>query len=472
MPRAALINGPTNDGGLFTREGRCTQAASIWAVQWPPVTLAYLAAMARAAGWKAALFDAPALAWSADSLLAHLHTFQPELCVLTVSTPTAATDLQTAAAIKAALPETKLALCGVHATVLDEEILAAHPAVDFVLRREPEQTFGELCRALDESGGVGAIAGLTWREGDTPRRNPDRAWLADLDALPFPAWDAGPLWPYRLPFRRDRFLCLTPLRGCPHHCSFCTAGAYYGHGLRRRSPESLVEEIAHDRVRYGVRDFFMWAETFTIDREFVLALCEQIARRAPGIRWTCNSRVDTVDAEMLAAMRAAGCWMVSFGIESTDAGVLEEAGKKMDPAATTRALAEARRAGLLTLGHFVLGLPRDSPRTLAATARDAATMDLDFAQFYTAAPFVGSPLYERLGAEGALKTDFEAMRQDRASFAPGGLTTAEVDRARRRATWRFLLRPTRLARTLRFAGFGLARQAGRLAWRALRSKFV
>jgi len=455
----ALINGPSPDGSLFTREGRCTQKASIWSVQWPPITLAYLAAVAERHGHQPVLIDCPVTGISRLRLVQKLVVLKPELCILAVATPSFTCDMETASAIKHALPATRIVLLGVHATVLDRQILAGQPAVDGILRHEPEGTLEEW---LTRWPATTSISGLTCRHGGEVRRNPDRPYLDDLDSLPFPAWHRADLSRYRLPFRRERFLSLIPLRGCPYRCSFCTAGEYYGHRPRLRSVASVIAEIAWLRQRFGIRDLFLWAETFSIDRPFVMDLCAAMRTATPDIRWTCNSRLDTVDADMLRAMRAAGCWMISFGIESTDPEILAATGKKprfLDPHATLR---QARQAGLMTVGHFILGLPGETPATMRQTAADARKLPLDFAQFYALAPFRGSPLFEQLekeGKSGAL--DNERISQDQASVSLPGLTLAQLDRFRRRTIRRFYLRPRLLLRLIRFAGWGVFRQGGR-----------
>ena len=322
----ALINGPGPSGSLFTREGRCTQRASIWSTQWPPITLAYLAAVAHEAGHQGRVFDCPAVGLSTEALLVKLRAQLPDICLLAISTPSYLHDMRLVEQIKAALPVTKIGVLGVHATAMDREVLEGCPQVDFAVRGEPEDSFAEVLAAVARGEDLSGVKGITFRGSGGVERNPDCPYIPELDRLPFPRWSALDLGAYRLPLGRQRFLCLSPLRGCPHKCSFCSAGSYYGRKVRYRSPESVVQEILHCRRQYGVSDIFMWAETFTLNRRYVMKLCRAIARDAPGTRWTCNSRPDTVDPELLREMASAGCWMISFGLESSDPGVLERAG--------------------------------------------------------------------------------------------------------------------------------------------------
>jgi radical SAM superfamily enzyme YgiQ (UPF0313 family) len=465
--RVALINGPAADGSLFVREGRCTQRSSIWAAQWPPVTLAYLAAVARRDGRQPWLFDCPATGIGTSRLVELLRGVDPKVGVFAVSTPSFDVDMRVIAVIRAALPDLSIAVLGAHATAADLDLLRGQPAVDYVIRHEPEASFADLLDHLQNKQGLEGVPGLSWRDATGPRRNPPRPFVADLDALPFPAWDLIDLPRYRLPFRRDRFLSVVPLRGCPYNCSFCTAGSYYGRQVRLRSAASVVAEVRRDLAEFRVRDFFVWAETFTINRDFVLTVCAALQRDAPGIRWTCNSRTDTVDAPLLAAMRGAGCWLVGFGIESTNAEVLARTGKNPRVHDAAEVVRLARRAGIRTLGHFILGLPGDTPATVRQTMRDARAMDLDFAQFYVAAPFVGSKLYDQARREGWLRTtEFAALNQARASLELPRLPRREIDRLRAWAVLSFYCHPRRIWRVGRLAGFGMIRQLARQARRA------
>jgi radical SAM superfamily enzyme YgiQ (UPF0313 family) len=195
-------------------------------------------------------------------------------------------------------------------------------------------------------------------------------------------------------------------------------------------------------------------------------LTEAMQQKTPGIRWTCNSRTDTVDEQMLENMQKAGCWMVGFGFESFSETVLENAGKSIATIDYDEPLRMARKAGITTLGHFILGLPGETPDSMKTTIRKAMDLDLDFVQFYTAAPFVGSKLFTQATQEGLLEgTEFSKISQSTASLQLEDLPPEMVDRARKKATLGFYLRPKRVYGLIRFAGFGLFLQIGRLVHR-------
>lgn len=443
MAKVWLLNPPHPQGKGFTREGRCTQEASFWATQWPPVTLATIAAMLDRDGHQVKAMDCPAIGMPAARLRPVLSREQPDFVFWNTATPTLQADLELAALVKAACPTACTGVLGTHVTALPAAALE-NPAIDLVIRGEPEETVQEVCRA--GRSGWKDILGLSFREerNGKIRHNPDRPLLPPA-AIPAPAWEHLDLSVYRLPLKRRPFLIVAPIRGCPFPCSFCTAPIYYGRKLRKRPIRAVIDEIEDDMARFKVRDFFMWADTFTADRNYVLRFCHEIKARGLKILWTCNSRVDTIDRDMLLSMKSAGLWMISFGLESGHEAILKRTGKRITPAQSRRAVELAHACGIKTSGHFILGLPGESEETLRQTLGFALQLPLDIAQFYAAAPFPGTPLFQEAQAKGWLRSG-EHFSQSRAGMDLPGLPAERVEAFRRRAYLRFYLRPKALAK--------------------------
>jgi radical SAM superfamily enzyme YgiQ (UPF0313 family) len=189
-----------------------------------------------------------------------------------------------------------------------------------------------------------------------------------------------------------------------------------------------------------VREFFFWSDTFTIDKRYVTELSQ--ALEPLGISWASNSRVDTINGELAETMRRAGCWMVSFGIESGDQSLLDEHGKGASVEEAERAVTLSKAAGLKVAGHFVLGLPGETKESLDNTLALARRLPLDFAQFYCAVPFPGARLYERARSEGWLATeDFSRFHQDEALLTLPTIEPGEVMLYREKAYREFYTKP-------------------------------
>ena len=444
-----LTNPPTSDRSRFTREGRCQQSEGVWTTVWPPLSLAESAAVLREAGFQVLAADAPTQGWGMTEFLEHLKQTKPELVVLATSTPSFPQDIITIQEIRQALPETVIAAFGIHVSVLPDECFTAAPALDAIIRGEPEYSIKSLAESLKSNREIQPSPGVSVRRNGMVEHGPDREFITDLDSLPFPAWDLFPVQEYRLPFVGRPFLLVTTARGCPYPCTFCVAKSYYGQKVRRRSPERIVEEIRWIIKQFNIRDFFFWSESTTLGKEPMLELCEKVRAISPKIQWVCNSRVDHVDDELLGAMRAAGCWMLSFGVESGDQGILDRSQKKQTIEQTRAAVMLAKKHRFQVAGHFVLGLPGETTETLNTTLNLALELDLDYAQFYCASPWPGSDLYQEATQEGwLLNHNWCSFDQSHAILNYPHLSAQEIQAFRDRAVKAFYLRPKLIIRTM------------------------
>lgn len=466
-----LLNPPYRGSRGYNREGRCTQKAGFWATPWPPYSLAMIAAVLRK-GHSVRLLDCPAQGVSEKKMLKLAERFAPDVVVASISTETVEGDLAAFSRIKS-LPKCPIiVIFGVHASVFAEEILGGG-VVDYVVRGEPERTVEDLVSALGRGADVRGIKGIAGREG--PGRvfmTEARPFLEDLDALPFPSWDLVDLDRYTLPISKRRFVMVNTLRGCPFPCAFCTARAYYGAAARTRSVGNILAEIKFCGERFGIRDIFFWSDTFTLVRSHVQDLCEAILAEGLKFRWVANSRVDTVDADLLAIMKKAGCWMVSYGLESGDDRILESSGKKITVERIERAVTATKDAGIKVAGHFIFGLPGETERTAAATVALAKKLDLDFAHFYAAVPYPGSPLFEQASGEGWIRgRPWEGFSQSKFVMDLPGISGEGLYRARRKAYHAFYVRPKTLKTALSLVSPGSWAAHRRRAVRRLFQRF-
>lgn len=451
MAKVFLLNPPHPEAKGFTREGRCTQETGVWATQWPPISLATTAAFLEKDGHRITVMDCPAVGLDMAALEAMIKKAQPDFVFWNTATPTLTFDLKIAKPIKEAAPHAVTGVLGTHVTALPE-IALGNPFIDMVIRKEPEMTIKELCQ--DKDRGWETIPGLSYRgkRKNKIHHNRDRDLLLPED-IPSPAWHLLNITPYRLPLQGRAFLIVAPIRGCPFPCSFCAAPIYYGKKLRKRPVKDVVDEIEDNMKRFGVRDFFIWADTFTAEKGYVKRFCQEIISRDMEISWTCNSRVDTIDRETLELMKRAGLWMISFGIESGSMEILKLSKKNITVHQIKKAVTTAHDSGVRTSGHFILGLPGETEESMQETLSLSLDLPLDLAQFYAAAPFPGTELHEQALKKGWLRTDFN-FSQTYAVMDLPGLPARRVDRFRRYAYRRFYMRPRILINLLSMVEWG------------------
>jgi radical SAM superfamily enzyme YgiQ (UPF0313 family) len=381
--------------------------------------------------------------------------FSPQIAIWSTGTPSIRSDLSLASFIKSCNEKIFTAVFGTHVTVLDKQCMEEFSGIDCIIRNEPEMTCRELVKALQGERGVKDVAGLTFRDSAGKIvNNPPRPFIENLDSLPLPAWHLVDLDYYRLPLKGKRYLMISPLRGCPFQCSFCTCQTYYGKRLRKRSVESVLREIEYDIKQFEIRDFFFWAETFVVDKEYVSKLCSAMIERGINISWTSNSRVDTVDGLLLRLMAKAGCWMISYGIESGSQKILDETGKGTRVEQAYEAVRYAKEAGIKTVGHFILGLPGETKESVEHTINYAKRLGLDLAQFYCSVPFPGSRLYDNALEEGWIKnSDFSHFKQDYSLMELPTVSSQVVNQYRALAYRKFYFNLNRSYRTLKLVNW-------------------
>jgi radical SAM superfamily enzyme YgiQ (UPF0313 family) len=445
-----LINPPSPGEFGFTREGRCMQKEGVWTTTWPPISLTQTAAVLRRRGHEVRVNDCSVEGVDSERLKKILLDFQPDLLVMNSTTPSLNFDLTIPPLAKSVLPEVKVAAFGIHVGTLPEETFSQAPELDYIVRGEPEFTIADLADGLEKRRSPAEIQGLSYRENGAVLHGPARGFFPNLDEMPYPAWDLIQLNHYRLPFSGRRFLMVTTARGCPYDCIYCVAQSYYGRKIRARKPVNIVNELVYLRDHYGVSDFFFWSESFTIIKAAIKELCREIIRRNLDVRWVCNSRVDNVDEELLQLMKQAGCWMISYGIESGEQAVLDAIKKDITLDQVRHAIRLTRKVGFQIAGHFVLGLPGETPASLRKTYDFACSLDLDYAQFYCASPWPGSEFYTMAKREGWLgSSNWDDYEQDKSILNYPGLSAEQITRFRDWATRRFYLRPKIIWRTMR-----------------------
>lgn len=441
-----LVNPPSPDGGIWIRTQHRVGRRSREEMVWPQCSLAQLAAML-APDYSLEIVDAIAERMSWPEFEQQLRAKAPRFYITQVTAPTLTNDMYGVMLAKS-LGAWTMAF-GTHVTPMPTETLTDYPALDFVLRGEPELTFRELLDVLDarqaqrpvwvqamiektdpgwtaspeapsEDPGLprgwdlSRVKGLVWRRHGEVFLNPDRPFIPELDDLPMPLHHLLPLDKYRMPLMKGPFTFILTSRGCPAGCKYCIKHVSYQWSVRLHSPDHIMKELwlLHD---LGIHNIHMYADLFTVNREQVMALCDRIIEEKLPIRWTSNSRVDYVDEEMLTKMGQAGCWLISWGIESGSYDILKKAAKGADPAKARQALLWAKNAGIKNWGYFIIGLPGETVETIQQTIAFAKELKLDIALFHIAAPYPGTPFFFEVVQNGWFRegTRWEEVDMDK-----------------------------------------------------------
>jgi len=461
--KVLLINPPS---GLYRRDDRCQSRVEEQTVNiiFPPMDLAYLAAVARRTGAEARIADFPAAGESWEDLETLLSSFSPDILVISTTSATIREDLQAASFVKEIQPSCLTLGKGEYLSHFGMQTLEQNPGLDAVFLGEPEPTLEKILSGRP----VEDIPGLLFRKRvgeqedfvNTGMRPP----IEDLDALPFPARDLLDNSLYRSPETGNPLTVIHANRGCPSHCIYCPAGRISGYTLRVRSPENIVREVEECVKKYGIREFLFNGDTFTMKKSWVLELCRLIREHNLDIHWGCNSRVDTFDLERAVALKKAGCWVVAFGVESGVREMLDKMKKKATPEQAGKAIRAAKKAGLLTHAFYIIGLPWETWETLSKTLRFARELDTDFFDFNIAYPLPGTEFYEIAERENLFEGgDLSDGSYARAAVRSYALSSEELTKWRKKALLSLYLRPKYIVRTL-----GRVIAKPRILWNYLR----
>ena len=412
---------------------------------FPPLSLAWTAAIAREAGHEVSLIDARTLNLSKDQTLARLKEFKPGLLGFMMTTYMFPETLEWIRYLKGALG-VPVVVGGYNLRVYPRESIS-HPEIDFGVIEHALETVPQLLAALEGRMALKDVVGLAYKDRDgNILLNPPGP--VDFDKFPNPARDLLPNRLYaEFPTERKNFTVMVTSLGCPYGCVFCEAGRTE---YNPRRPITVVNEMEECYHKYGVREIDIFDYDFTIDRARTIEICSQIRRRGLDISWACRSRVD-IDEELLREMKEAGCGRIYFGLESGSPEILKGLNKGIDLDGVRKTIGLTKSLGIKALGFFLIGAPGDTKKTVEQTVKFAKELDLDYVQFSKCLAKPLTPLWKQMiedTGEDYWKEWILGKETDRELPRPWTeLTNAEIDRLAKRAYLSFYARPSLLLRS-------------------------
>jgi radical SAM superfamily enzyme YgiQ (UPF0313 family) len=380
----------------------------------PPLWCRLNAGYAIDRGHSTDILDADALDLDADEVAAFVCERRPKLAVLVAHghQPSASTQSMEQVrsicrAIKALKSDQLILITGVHAAALPVQTLNEEDC-DFVCNGEGPITIHQLLEALKQGlGGGPDVQGLVWRDDSGQvRSNPPAPLITDLDQdLHGNVWGLLPMERYRahnwqcfenLSGRQPYASIYTSL-GCPYKCHFCCINAPFGvNRYRMRTPSAVIAEFDYLHNHYGIETFKIIDEMFVLNDRHVAAICEGLAAKefASKLNIWAYARVDTVRPERLALLRSGGIRWLALGIESGSSHVRDGAQKSLSDADIHETVRAIQDADINVLGNFIFGLPDDDHESMEKTLALAKSLRCEFANFYAAMAYPGSPLYQ------------------------------------------------------------------------------
>jgi anaerobic magnesium-protoporphyrin IX monomethyl ester cyclase len=420
-PELALVN-PGSRAKIYQSLG-----ARLTAVE-NPVWAGLIATFVRTKGYTVAIVDAEGDELTPDQAAARVVALKPKLVAAVVygHQPSASTQNMTGAsaivtAVKTLDGDLPVLMVGGHVASLPERTLEEE-ACDFVSRDEGLYTIVDLLEAYRNEAypSLKNIRGLVYRDHGAAVTNPAAPLVKDLDAdMPGVAWDLLPMSRYRAHnwhcfghLQREPYAALYTTLGCPYHCSFCCIQAPFKHGeeaaglnaavnsYRFWSPARVIQEIDLLVNTYGVRNIKFADEMFVLNQRHVLGICDLIIERGYDLNIWAYARVDTVKDGMLDKLKRAGFNWLALGIEAADDRVLTDVDKRYEVHEVYDTVRKIKEAGINIIGNYIFGLPEDTLETMQQTLDLALDLNCEFANFYSAMAYPGSPLYDEAVRRG------------------------------------------------------------------------
>jgi len=380
------------DGGAGSRYQAKREIKSFWYPTW----LAQPAALVPGSR----LIDGPPARMSLQTVIdaARAH----DLVVMHTSTPSFASDVKVAEALKSAKPSLKIGMVGAKVAVQPKESLErGGEAIDFVARNEFDFTIKDVAEDRPWS----EIDGITWRNADGLLvHNKERAMIEDMDQLPF-VTDVYKrdlhIEDYFIGYLLHPYISFYTGRGCKSHCTFClwpqTVG---GHRYRVRSPQNVAEEIRQCQKMFPqVREYFFDDDTFTDDLPRAEAIARELGKL--GVTWSCNAKAN-VPRDTLKVLKDNGLRLLLVGYESGNQQILYNIKKGMRIDVARRFTKDCHELGIKIHGTFILGLPGESQETIKETIKFATEINPHTIQVSLAAPYPGTFLYKQALENGWL----------------------------------------------------------------------
>jgi len=398
--RVLLLNPPfKTEYGRFSRPSR-SPAITKGGTLYYPFWLAYAAGVLEKAGHEVKLIDSCAYRYDRKKTYEIAKEFRPELIVLDTSTPSIYSDVEVGADLKEIFPKSFVVLVGTHPSALPEETLKLNKKIDAVARGEYDYTVRDLADTLEKKEDIKKVKGITYRKGEKIFHNPNREFIKNIDELPFvSSVYKEHLDPKKYFFSAAQYpmIMIISGRGCPFRCFFCVyPQTFHGRRYRLRSAENVVDEFEYIIENFPeVKEVGIEDDTFTANIKRAREICQLLINRRlhRKIKWWANVRVN-LDLDTMKLMKEAGCRLVIAGFESGVQKILDNMRKGITVEQSFEFAKNAKKAGLLVHGCFMVGNPGETWRTMQETLDFAIKLNIDTAQFFPMIPYPGTEAYK------------------------------------------------------------------------------
>jgi radical SAM superfamily enzyme YgiQ (UPF0313 family) len=351
-----------------------------------------------------------------------IKSFNPDVIGITTMTSKYPMVVRIAETAKSINRDIKVVIGGHHSTIFGAKLLQNNN-IDFAVIGEGEMTFLELVNRLCEpTPRFSSINGLIYKEDGRVVTNNPRELLKNLDVLPIANRDLM----INEGYVSENNIMVS--RGCPFNCSYCGAQVIWKRNVRRRSVQNIIREIEYLFQRGTSRNINFWDDTFTGDRRYVAELMTAL-QKFKGLTFSCITRLDVIDLEILQQLKSSGCNVILFGIESGNNSILQKMNKKMTCEFIQQRIALINSVGIPWMGFFIMGYPGETKEQMLETLAFMKKLNPSYAEINIFNPLPGTRTWDELEAQGLVSSDLDFSQHSQSStenfFTGGNMTRRE-----------------------------------------------
>jgi len=420
---------------------------------FPPLGIMYVASYAeKETEHKIGILDTQVEQLNYTQIEHEIKKRSPDIVGITTMTFSLIDSILTAKVVKKVDDNIKVIVGGPQVGIYPEETID-FPEVDYLILNEGEITFTELLQNIDDKDKLKNVKGLVFKDNGNIVKTELREFIKDLDALPFPARHLTAYKKYRSLLAKESIVTtMITSRGCPYKCIFCNR-PHLGKKFRARSAINVVDEM-EECVEMGINEIAVYDDTFTLNRQRAIDICNEILGRGLKIRWDIRTRIDAIDKELLSKLKEAGCDRIHYGIEAGTPEILKVLKKGITLEQARNAIKWSKEIGISTLAYFMIGSPQESREQITETINFAKKLDPDFAHFSITTPFPATELYTMGLETGVIKNDCwrdfakNPSTEFQSPYCEGNLSREELIELLNFAYKRFYVRPKYIFRSI------------------------
>ncbi|MFH1257094.1 MAG: radical SAM protein [Candidatus Diapherotrites archaeon] len=360
---------------------------------------------------------------SEEDSLKKLERLSPKIVGVSCLTPEVLEVRALVKKINGLLPDATVLAGGVHATLIPKDLLFKGSGIDFVILGEGEETMLEFAqKALkgSKAAELKKVKGIAWLQRNKVGKSAARPIMPSLAHMPIPMYEKIDMDYYTKPdvycirgVPISGFYIFTS-RGCPFRCEFCVNKNIFGRNQRYKDPVKVVEEIELLKDRYRIDGFYVYDDTFTVNRKHVEKICDEMLERKLGMIWGCETRVNLVWRDLMQKMKKAGCVQIDFGVESGSPENLIRLKKDITVPQTRDAFKTCKQLGIRTFANFMINTPEETEEDVRLTIDLAKELDANVSIFNVTTPYPGTGIYDRIG--GVPLEDYKTLAPNPTAF--------------------------------------------------------